>query len=121
MREPVEALTCDLPSCSASLMAPRSHLSTLAAQTGWGSRMCPTHTHLESGSWRVYALAHQEQIVRTAAVVLTGAGGRSTGPPERYSSGLWRASVTCQGMDRAQRLAHAVFGVGAAAMCSPSR
>jgi hypothetical protein len=119
VREPVEALTCELPLCAASLMAPRSQLSMVAAQAGWTSSFCPTHSRFQGGPWRVSVIARQEQIARTATAALTEVGGRMAAPPERQPGGLWRASVTCHGMELAERLARLAFGAGAAAACSP--
>ena len=49
MREPIEALHCDHPSCSGLLQAPRSQLTDLAHEAGWQVDVVATDVHHGDG------------------------------------------------------------------------
>jgi hypothetical protein len=70
------------------------------------------------GPWTVIALSRHEAAVRGALEAMSGIGGNPAQQPEN-STGLWRASVACQGIKRAERLALEAMTAGAAAMCRP--
>lgn len=73
-----------------------------------------------SGPWEVLALARDGNVAQAALEALEGAGGRTEVRTRREDlSGLWKASVRCQGIREAERLAAVAWGAGAAAACIP--
>lgn len=76
-----------------------------------------------SGPWEVLALSRDAgaaQAALEALEALEAAGGRTEVRTRREgATGLWKASIRCDGIREAERLAAVAWQAGTAAACIP--